>query len=69
MILVTVVNLLKIDMPPPPGAVDPLVLALAVRPIDFLAISASMTAILAAAAVPPMLRVFRLQIVNALGHV
>jgi putative ABC transport system permease protein len=69
MILVTVVNLLKIDMPPPPGAVDPLVLALAVRPIDFLVISASMTAILAAAAVPPMLRVFRLQIVNALGHV
>lgn len=67
--LVTVINVLKIEMPPPPGAADPLVLALAVTPGDFLWIFASMTIVLAAAAVPPMLRVFRLQIVNALGHV
>jgi hypothetical protein len=56
-------------MPPPPGAADPLVLTLVVTPGDFLWIFASLTILLAAAAVPPMLRVFRLQIVNALGHV
>jgi putative ABC transport system permease protein len=67
--LVWLINVLKIDMPPPPGAVDPIVLALAVVPSDFLWICVSMTVIVAAAAVPPMVRVFRLQIVDALGHV
>ena len=67
--LVTLINFLKINMPPPPAAVDPMLLTLAVMPSDFLWIFAFMTVILAAAAVPPMLRVFRLQIVDALGHV
>ena len=67
--LASLINALKIDMPPPPGAADPIQLMLAVIPGDVIAICAFMTIILAAAAVPPMLRVFRLQIVDALGHV
>lgn len=67
--VVSVINFLEIDMPPPPGAADPIQLALAVVPSDFVWILAGMTVVLAAAAVPPMLRVFRLQIVDALGHV
>jgi len=67
--LVALINFLEIDMPPPPGATDPIQLALAVMPADFLWIFAGMTVVLAAAAIPPMLRVFRLQIVDALGHV
>ena len=67
--LVALINVLKIEMPPPPSAVDPMVLTLAVIPSDFLWIFSFMTVMLAAAAVPPMLRVFRLQIVDALGHV
>jgi putative ABC transport system permease protein len=67
--VITLINLLKIDMPPPPAAVDPIQLMLALIPSDFLWISAFMTVILAAAAVPPMLRAFRLSIVDALGHV
>jgi putative ABC transport system permease protein len=67
--LVSVINALRIDMPPPPGAVDPIQLTLAVVPGDVIGICAFMTVILAGAAVPPMLRVFRLQIVDALGHV
>jgi putative ABC transport system permease protein len=67
--LVTLINAIRINMPPPPAAVDPIVLELLVTPADFAWIFASMTLILAVAAVPPMLRVFRLQIVDALGHV
>jgi len=67
--LVEVINLLKIDMPPPPGAADPIQLTLTVVPTDVLAICAFMTVILAGAAVPPIWRVLRLRIVDALGHV
>ncbi|MEO8678366.1 MAG: FtsX-like permease family protein [Vicinamibacterales bacterium] len=67
--LVTLINALHIEMPPPPAAVDPILLELLVQPSDFLWIFGAMTIILAAAAIPPMLRVFRLQIVDALGHV
>ncbi len=69
MALVTLINFLKVEMPPPPSAVDPMVLALAVTPSDFLWISVFMTTILLVAAFPPILRVFRLHIVDALGHV
>ncbi len=69
LLLVLVINLSRIDMPPPPGAVDPIPLALTVVTGDVLIICLSMTVILALAAVPPMLRVFRLRIVEALGHV
>jgi putative ABC transport system permease protein len=67
--LVSAINALTIDMPPPPGAVDPIPLTLAVTPGDVLIICAFMTLILAGAAVPPMLRLFRLRIVDALAHV
>jgi putative ABC transport system permease protein len=67
--LAALINALKIDMPPPPGAVDPMLLTLAVVPSDVLFVCAFITIVLAGAAVPPMLRVFRLQIVDALAHV
>lgn len=67
--LAGVINALKIDMPPPPGAADPIQLTLAVLPGDVIGICAFMIVILAASAVPPILRVWRLQIVAALGHV
>lgn len=63
------INALKIDMPPPPGAADPIQLTLAVFPGDVIGICAIMIVILAASVVPPILRVWRLQIVDALGHV
>ena len=64
-----IINRLGIEMPPPPAAVDPIELALMVVPSDFLWIALFMTLILAVAAVPPMWKVFRLRIVEALGHV
>ena len=67
--LVAAINAVRIDMPPPPGAVDPIQLTLAVVPTDVLAIGAFMIVVLAAAAVAPILRVLRLRIVDALGHV
>lgn len=67
--LVALINVLEIKMPPPPAAVDPITLALAVVPSDFLWALAFMAAVMSVAAVPPIFRVFRLQIVEALGHV
>ena len=67
--LVGLINALKINMPPPPGAADPIQLTLTVVSTDVLAICAFMTVILAGAAVPPILRVLRLRIVDALGYV
>lgn len=69
LLLVAIINVLQIEMPPPPAAVDPMMLALTVVPSDFLWAMAFMAAVLSVAAIPPMLRVFRLQIVEALGHV
>lgn len=67
--LSSIINFLRIEMPPPPGAADPILLTLTVVPTDVLLICISMTVILVAAAVPPTWRVFRLRIVDALGHV
>ncbi|HVR42755.1 MAG TPA: FtsX-like permease family protein [Thermoanaerobaculia bacterium] len=67
--LAALINVLEIEMPPPPAAVDPMILALAVVPADLLFAVAFMAAILTVAAIPPILRLFRLQIVEALGHV
>lgn len=67
--LVLVINASKIEMPPPPGAADPIDLALTVVAVDFLWIFLGMTAILLLAAVPPLLRVVRIEIIDALGHV
>jgi ABC-type lipoprotein release transport system permease subunit len=67
--LVAVVNRLEIKMPPPPAAVDPMALALRVAPSDFLWAMAAMVVIVVVAALPPTLRILRLRIVDALGHV
>lgn len=66
---VIAINGIGIKMPPPPGAVDPIDLALIVRPTDFVLILATLTVVLVIATVPPLLRVFRLKIVEALSHV
>lgn len=63
------INTLQIEMPPPPGAVDPINLAVMVRPIDFIGASAFMVVLLVAATVPPIVRVLRLQVAEALTHV
>ena len=56
-------------MPPPPAAVDPIRLALSLVPLDFLWAVAFMVVLVVAAAIPPTLRILRLRIVDALGHV
>jgi putative ABC transport system permease protein len=63
------INWLAIEMPPPPAAVDPLTLSLSVAAGDLLWAVAFMIAVLGLAAIAPILRVLRLQIVDALGHV
>jgi putative ABC transport system permease protein len=68
-VLVGIINFLELEMPPPPAAVDPIDLALAVVPSDFLLAGVFMAVILLFASVPPILRVRRLKIVEALGHV
>jgi putative ABC transport system permease protein len=68
-ILVGIINAIEIEMPPPPAAVDPIKLALAVVPSDFALAMAFMVVVLTVSAIPPILRIFRLQIVDALGHV
>lgn len=67
--LVALINFLEVEMPPPPAAVDPMKLALLLVPTDFIWVVAFMAIILVVAAVPPMMRVFNLRIVDALGHV
>ena len=68
-ITVTVINGIGIKMPPPPGAVDPIDLALMVRSTDFALIFAVLTVVLIAGTIPPLMRVFRLKIVEALSHI
>jgi len=68
-IAVTVINGLHIKMPPPPGAADPIDLALMVQGTDFALIFAGLTVVLIAGTIPPLMRVFRLKIVEALSHI
>jgi putative ABC transport system permease protein len=63
------INALEIQMPPPPAAVDPLTLSVYLQPPDFAWAILFMVLLLVAATVPPILRIFRLQVVEALGHV
>jgi len=63
------INALEIEMPPPPAAVDPITLSVMLQPTDFLWAIVFMTLLLVAATAPPILRIFRLQVVEALGHV
>lgn len=67
--LAAVINAARIQMPPPPAAVDPIDLALAVVPADLIWALGFMLFVLFLAVVPPVLRLFRLKIVEALGHV
>jgi ABC-type antimicrobial peptide transport system permease subunit len=67
--LVALINAVGIEMPPPPAAADPMKLALSVLPSDFLWVGLFMMVVLTVAAVPPTLRILRLKIVDALGHV
>ena len=62
-------DLLRIKMPPPPGGVDPVDLALMLAPGDFALAMAAMAVVLSVAAVPAIVRLLRLRIVDALGHV
>jgi len=63
------INALEIQMPPPPAAVDPLTLSVYLEAPDFAWAILFMTVLLAAATVPPIMRIFRLHVVEALGHV
>jgi putative ABC transport system permease protein len=66
---IRVLNAAELKMPPPPGAVDPIDLQLVVVPEAFAGALALMVVVLALAALPPIARAVRLEIVEALGHV
>lgn len=63
------INLLGIEMPPPPGAVDPILLSVRLEPRDFAGAAVFMALLLVAATVPPVVKIVRLRIAEALGHV
>src|SRR5688500_12366129 len=63
------INAAELKMPPPPGAVDPIDLQLAVVPEAFLGALALMLVVLALAAVAPVARVARLRVAEALASV
>jgi len=67
--LARVLNALRIEMPPPPGAVSGFPLQLELAPQDFLLATCLMLAVMAVSALLPILRATRLRIVDALGHV
>jgi len=62
-------NAANLHMPPPPGAVDPIDLQLAFVPEAFAGAGALMVVVLALAALGPILRAVRMEVVDALGHV
>lgn len=66
--LIGFLNALDITMPPPPGAVDPVELRVLFVPEAFAGAIVLMLAVLALAAVGPVVRVTRLRIVEALSH-
>lgn len=63
------INALHIKMPPPPAAADPVDLALITAGSDFVWATVFMSLVLAAAAVAPVLRVWRLRVLDGLAHV
>jgi putative ABC transport system permease protein len=63
------IRTLGIQMPPPPGAVDPIPLDLWIHPMDLLAAAGVMIVVLGIAAAVPIVRTSRLRIVEALAHV
>lgn len=66
---IAVINALGLQMPPPPGAVNPIDLKLAVVPEALVGAVVLMTGVLALAAVFPVVKAVRLKVVEALGHV
>ncbi|HSM15214.1 MAG TPA: FtsX-like permease family protein [Thermoanaerobaculia bacterium] len=62
-------NAAGLKMPPPPGAVDPIDLRLAIVPEAFWGTALLMLGVLLVAALVPALRAARMKIVDALGHV
>jgi ABC-type lipoprotein release transport system permease subunit len=56
-------------MPPPPGAVDAVELVLWLHPLDVAAAVAVMLVLLAVASLVPIVRLMRIPVVDALGHV
>jgi len=67
--LATVVNALRVEMPPPPGAVSGFPLQLQLAREDFLLATCLMLAVTGISALLPIARATRLRIVDALGHV
>lgn len=67
--LIVLINGLGLQMPPPPGAVNPIDLKLAVVPSALVGSVVLMTAVLALASVFPVLKAVRLKVVEALTHV
>lgn len=63
------INALKLKMPAPPGAVDPIDLQLAIVPEAFVGVVLLMMVVLAVSAVVPITKATRLQVVEALAHV
>ncbi|MCB1008518.1 MAG: hypothetical protein KDB94_06445, partial [Acidobacteria bacterium] len=59
----------NLHMPPPPGAVDPIDLKLAYVPEAFGGAVLLMVVVLALAALAPIARAVRMEVVDALGHV
>ena len=66
---IALVNSLALEMPPPPGAVSPIDLQLAIVPEAFAGTIVLMVVVLAAAALVPILKTARLRVVEALSHV
>ncbi|MDX1632702.1 MAG: FtsX-like permease family protein, partial [Thermoanaerobaculia bacterium] len=63
------INALDLKMPPPPGAVDPIDLKLALVPEAFLGAVVLMMVVLALSAAVPILKATRVEVVEALSHV
>jgi len=68
-VAVWTITIAGIQMPPPPAAVDPLTLSVVLLPIDLIGACVFMIVLLTIATVPPILRILRLTVVEALGHV
>ena len=66
---VAAINAAAWQMPPPPGAVDPIDLRLAYVPEAFAGAGALMVAVLLVAAIFPIVRAVRVSVVEALGSV
>jgi|CXWL01.1.fsa_nt_gi putative ABC transport system permease protein len=69
LVAIAAINGLGLQMPPPPGAVNPIDLQLAVVPEALVGSVVLMTGVLALAAVFPVWKAVRLKVVEALAHV